>query len=111
MSLRCPRCTTPLAIGDVALRVGVCAATIRAVGRVLVERAARYVGVQVVATTGIDVEGTLESDAWCGGTVRLGPAARWKGACRARALVVEEGAVIEGGHFSVGPGARNRAPG
>jgi hypothetical protein len=103
LSLRCPRCTTPLAIGDVCLRTGVCAAAIRAVGRVMIERAARFCGRHMVATAGLIVDGSIESEAWCGGTVRLGPAARWKGSCRAPALIVEEGAVIEGGYFAVGP--------
>lgn len=92
----------PLAIGDVRLSTGVCAAAIRVVGGVFIERAARYLGRQLVATAGMVVDGTIESDARCGGTVRLGPYSRWKGSCRALSLVVEEGAVIEGGYFSVG---------
>lgn len=51
---------------------------------------------------GVYVDGILESTVATPGQVVIGPAAVWKGDCRAGSVWVAEGARIEGGCFQVG---------
>ena len=93
-----------MAVGDVSLTFGVCVAAIRAVGRVLIGRAARYCGKELIATGGLRLEGAVETDCSCGATVHLVAGAMWKGRCRAKALIVEQGATIAPSYFEIGSG-------
>jgi hypothetical protein len=61
-----------------------------------------------MAGTGVDIAGVLSAKVSTFGCIKLAPSARVRGDCEARSLVVEEGAVIEGGFYRIGikaPGA------
>ena len=103
LTLRCPRCTAPMSIGDVVLTAGACCSMIQAVGQVFIGPFARFKGRVLRATGAMRVEGRVEtSEASCGETFTLVSGSRWKGNCRAPRMIVEEGAVIDGGFFRVG---------
>jgi cytoskeletal protein CcmA (bactofilin family) len=56
---------------------------------------------QVEAHGGVSVQGVLEANVVSEGAVEIGSRAEWKGDCRAPVIVVEAGARIAGGYFSV----------
>lgn len=70
-------------------------------GNVSILAKARSVMRQVQAGGDVRVQGYLEAAVESEGTVHLSQGSRLRGAVRARGLVVEEGAVIEG-EFTIG---------
>lgn len=103
VTARCPACTKHLNLGDVVIKRGSMLSRIETCGRVVVARKASLSAQSVIAGGGIVVEGRCDADAVSGGTVRLTKHSRWSGDCAAPSIVVEPGARIESGRFSVTP--------
>jgi len=101
VTARCPACTKHLNLGDVVIKRGSMLTRVETCGRVVVARKASLSAQRVIAGGGMVVEGRCDADAVSGGTVRLARHARWNGDCAAPAIVIEPGARIEGGRFSV----------
>lgn len=75
-------------------------------GKVTIGEKARTITKTVEAGHAVEIAGFLDAKVSCGGTVHIGPNARVKGDCEARTLVIEEGALIDGGFFRIGPDAK-----
>lgn len=101
----CPICYKGIVLDDLTVRDAGWNGKLSTCGRVLVQRKGRAIARSVEAGDGVDVEGTLEAKIASQGTVRIGKTGRLKGDCVAQSLVVEAGAVIEGGFFRIGPKA------
>ena len=103
MSTSCPECNRPLVIEDVAVKGYMGVNSLETCGRLVIPKR-KHIVVQahVVAHAGIEVNGRLECrQAISQGPVVLGPKADWKGDLRAPSLVVNPGAKIHGGYFSI----------
>lgn len=108
VSFRCPKCTAPYSVDDVVVSHAQWNGAIQTDGCVHIALGAHYRARSLHVTEHLYVEGVVDSaNAACGGTAHLASSARWRGDCRAARLVVEEGAVIEGGYFEIGAGARS----
>lgn len=111
LTARCPRCAKGLNLRDITIERGCSLSSVETCGRLRIGRRATLLAKSIVAVGGVTVEGRLEGSVTCRGTVRIGKRARWKGDCAAGALVVEPGALIEGGRFRVGAPSEPREPG
>ena len=103
MSTSCPECNLPLVIEDVVVKSYMGVNTLETCGRLVIPKR-KHIVVQahVVAHAGIEVNGRLECrQAISQGPVVLGPKAVWRGDLRAPSLVVNPGAKIHGGYFSI----------
>lgn len=101
MSVSCPKCSKPLVLEDVVIKVAYSVRKIQTCGRVVVQKKGRVIAQMIEAHGGVEVEGILEANVVSGGMVRIGPKAQWKGDCTALALEVELGGRIEKGFFTV----------
>lgn len=101
----CPACFKRLVVEDIVVRHAQGNTVLGTCGRLVVAPKAQIVARRIRAIEGAQIDGTIESAVETDGTVHLGARARFKGDCRARALVVEPGAVILSGFFSIGPDA------
>lgn len=101
VTARCPECTKHLNLRDVVITRGAMLTRVETCGRVLVARKATLNAQRVIAGDGMVIEGRCDADAVSGGTVRLAKRSRWNGDCSAPAIVVEPGARIDGGRFTV----------
>ncbi len=100
----CPVCYKGIVLDDLAVREGAgMSSRLATCGKVTIHKKARAVTRHVEAGAGVEVDGVLEAKVNSGGTVVVGAKARVKGDFSAPSLVVEEGAVIEGGFFRIGP--------
>jgi hypothetical protein len=108
-SASCPLCFKGLMLDDLLVRDSGYSGRLITCGRVRVERQARAVTRTVCASEAVEVLGTLEASVTSHGTVYVASGARMKGDCRADALVVDRGAVIDGGFFRIGPDAMGSA--
>jgi hypothetical protein len=102
MTVSCPGCFKPVLVEDIVVKNAQGNTTLQTCGRLVVQRRGRVVAKRIQASQGVEMLGTLEASVECEGKVRIGPAARWNGDCRAPALRVERGATILGGFFVIG---------
>lgn len=103
VSFRCPKCTAPYSVSDVVVSHAQWNGAIQTDGCVHIARGAQYRASSLHVTEHLHVEGKVESNSVaCGGTAYFAATAHWKGDCRAATLIVEEGAIIEGGYFEIG---------
>lgn len=103
MSTTCPECNLSLVIEDIKVKGYIAVNSLETCGRLVIPKR-KHVVVQahVVAHAGIEVNGRLECEqAISQGPVILGPKADWMGDLRAPVLIVEPGATIQGGYFSI----------
>lgn len=107
-SARCPACAKGLNLPDIIIRRGASlmaggagAGRTQTCGTVQVRRKARLRASLVEAGAGVQVLGELIADVATAGPMHIGPYGRFKGACRASALIVDLGARIEGGYFNI----------
>jgi cytoskeletal protein CcmA (bactofilin family) len=102
----CPLCYKGIVLDDLAVKdAGSYTGRLVTCGSVTIHSRARTVTRSVEAGRGVHIEGVLEAKVCSGGTIKISPGARVKGDCEARSLVVEAGAIIEGGFFRIGAGA------
>ncbi len=105
----CPLCYKGIVLDDLAVKdAGSYTGRLVTCGTVTIHSRARTVTRSVEAGKGVHIEGVLEAKVCSGGTVTISPGARVKGDCEARSLVVEAGAIIEGGFFRIGAAAPAR---
>ena len=98
----CPQCFKGLVLDDLTVRDSSYNSKLMTCGKVTVEKKAKAVSRSVEACEGVEILGTLEAKIHSHGAVYVGPGGRMKGDCEAQSLVVEPGAVIEGGFFKIG---------
>ncbi|MCX5689695.1 MAG: polymer-forming cytoskeletal protein [Planctomycetota bacterium] len=105
----CPLCYKGIVLDDLAVKdAGSYTGRLVTCGTVTIHSRARTVTRSVEAGKGVHIEGVLEAKVCSGGTITISPGARVKGDCEARSLVVEAGAIIEGGFFRIGAAAESR---
>lgn len=101
MSSSCPKCSKPLSVQDVVVKTAHFVRKLQTCGRIIVEAKGQLNAAVIHAQQGVEVIGSIEGNVTCGGAVSIGPKAKWKGDCRARALSVAGGATISRGFFQV----------
>lgn len=105
----CPLCYKGIVLDDLAVKdSGSYTGRLVTCGTVTIHSRARTVTRAVEAGKGVHIEGVLEAKVCSGGTISIAPGARVKGDCEARSLVVEAGAIIEGGFFRIGESSATR---
>lgn len=98
----CPACFKRVVIEDIVVRHAQGNTVLGTCGRLIVQPRASVVARRIRAIEGVEMRGTLEAAVESDGAVKIGATGVWKGDCRARAIVVEAGATILGGHFAIG---------
>lgn len=106
-STNCPSCNQRVVVEDVVIQKLMPVSRVQTCGRLLVGRKGSVIAELVQAQSGVEVLGSLDARVESGGPVLIGPAARWKGDCRAPSMAISSGARIEGG-FEVTSPAENR---
>ena len=101
-SASCPLCFKGLVLDDLTVRDSGYSSKLTTCGKVTVEKKAKAITRSVEACEGVEILGILEAKVTSHGPVYLAAGARMKGDCEAQSLVVEPGAVIEGGFFRIG---------
>lgn len=87
---------------DLVVRAAVVGHTLTTDGRLVVPRDGCCVASRIEAAGGVDIRGGFKGEVVSRGRVYLHKGACWNGGCDADTLVVEEGAVIDGGFFVIG---------
>jgi hypothetical protein len=101
-SAACKSCGKHLNLNDVVVTTGGFGLSLATCGTLIVDRNARLVTRNVIASEALEVRGTLNAKVACAGRLVLGHHATVKGDCKAKTLTVEPGAIIEGGYFEIG---------
>lgn len=101
MTVSCPGCSRQLKVEDIVITNTQSYTRLQTCGRIVVKPKGRIIADLVEAHEGIEVRGVMEAKAVRSGPVFIGPRAKWKGDCRATSLVVESGAVVQGGNFVI----------
>lgn len=101
MTTSCPKCSRPLTVEDLVIKVAYAVRKIQTCGRLVVQKKGRVIAQSVEAHGGVEVEGILEANVVSGGRVRIGPKGQWKGDCTAPSLQVEIGGRIDRGFFTI----------
>lgn len=95
-TITCPMCYRGLQLDDLVVTAAAWGDRLQTCGRVIVEKKGQARTRQVIARTGVEVEGELIAQVTTGGTVHVGARATVKGDVEAAGLVVEHGARLEG---------------
>jgi cytoskeletal protein CcmA (bactofilin family) len=101
LSTSCPKCSKQLRVDDIVVKGLEAVRKIQTCGSLVVQKKGRVNAQLVEAHLGVEVDGVMEANVLSGGPVRIGAKAVWKGNCNAPVLVVELGAQISSGLFSV----------
>ncbi len=101
-STNCPECNQRLVVEDVIIKQLTPVSRVQTCGRLRVSKKGSVIAEFVQAAGGVEVLGSLDARVESGGPVVIGPAARWKGDCRAPSVAIQGGANIQGG-FEVSP--------
>jgi hypothetical protein len=104
-SASCPMCFKGLILDDLLVRDNGYSGRLTTCGKITVDKRARAISRCVEASAGVEIQGILEAKVMTHGPVHVCKGGRMKGDCEARSLVVELGAVIEGGFFRIGANA------
>lgn len=105
MTLTCPSCYQPLTLEDVIVKTVRWGGRIETCGMLVVERRGQVFAKSVRSSLGIEIAGVLQADVRTNGPVIIRDRARFKGDCAAPRIHIEEGAIVEGGKFSIVPHA------
>jgi hypothetical protein len=109
ITLSCPHCYKLVHVGDVVVEKDHQAASVRTCGVVVVGKKGRLHASQIEASQGIQVLGELAGDVVCHGPVVIGARAIWRGDCSAAKIVIEPGATILDGRFTIRGAAPSHA--
>jgi hypothetical protein len=104
-SASCTSCFKGLILDDLWVRESGYSGRLITCGRITVDRKARAITRTVQASGAVEILGALEANVTSHGMIYVGSSGRVKGDCEARELVVEAGAIIDGGYFKIGPAA------
>jgi cytoskeletal protein CcmA (bactofilin family) len=103
LSATCPNCYKRVTLHDLVFRGEHLGQRVQTCGIVFVDYSGRVNAPVVEATEAVEVLGQLDARAVTSlGHVVIGASARWKGDCKAKVLVVQDGATIDGGFFQIG---------
>lgn len=109
VQLTCPACYKPIRVDDIVVEREQASGQVRTCGVVVVGQRGSLSASFIEANQGVHVLGRLSGRVVSGGPVVIGPKAVWDGDCQALSIVIQPGATIVGGRFSiVGP---TRGPG
>lgn len=101
-STNCPSCNERVIVEDLTVKVIMPVSEIQTCGRIVVTKRGSVKARLVQAVGGLEVLGRLEADdVVSGGPVFIAASARWRAACRAPSLTIEDGARIERSSFAV----------
>jgi hypothetical protein len=102
-STSCPGCHKPVLVEDIVIKSYIGLTNIETCGRLIVQRRGCAVAQnRIVAHGGIEVKGRVQCvQALTAGQTLLTKQAEWTGNLNAQSLIVEQGAVINSGHFKV----------
>ncbi len=103
MILTCPACFRRVRVEDVIISGQQHTPRLETCGRIVIRPRARVVTEVLAAGMGVEVHGELTAGCVIAGRVRIGPQGRWTGDCTAASVVVDPGATILGGRFTVRP--------
>lgn len=103
MSTVCPGCNRKVLVEDVVVKGYTGVVNLETCGKLIVLRRGHAAAQnRIVALAGIEVKGRLHCiHAFTAGRTTIGSKAEWRGDLQALSLVVEPGAVIEGGRFKI----------
>lgn len=102
----CPHCARHVNLDDlVASKKQHVAGTLATCGRLVVEEKSSLTMRSVAAIEGAEIRGSIEGSVSTPSNVIIGPNARVKGNLSASSIVIEAGAVVEGGFFEIRPRA------
>lgn len=100
----CPACCKRLTLSDVVVKGMHASRRVETCGIVFVEKKSQLSAGDVFGGEAVEVLGELKGNVRTAGHVVIGRKAKWSGDCEAPLLVVEAGAVIEGGFFRINAG-------
>lgn len=101
LSTSCPKCSKQLRVDDIVVKGLEAVRKIQTCGRLVVQKKGRVSAQLVEAHGGVEVEGVMEANVLSGALVTIGAKAHWKGNCNAPSVVIELGAQINAGYFTV----------
>lgn len=101
MTVSCPKCSKKLLVEDVTISNTHSVTRLQTCGRIVVKPKGRIIADLIEAHQGIEALGIVEAKVVRGGTIVIGPKAKWQGDCHTPSLTVKLGAVINSGHFVV----------
>ncbi|MEX2219730.1 MAG: polymer-forming cytoskeletal protein [Phycisphaerales bacterium] len=101
MSCSCPKCSKPVNVEDLVIKVAYSVRKIQTCGKLIVQKKGRVIAQTIEAHGGVEVEGILEGNVLSGGPVRILAKGQWKGDCAAPSLEVQLGGQISRGFFTI----------
>lgn len=99
----CPTCYKRQTVHDVVVESDRTGGRVETTGILFIKRKGRVWAPGVRAGDAVEVLGELKADVVTHGHVVIGETARWRGDCKAKILIVEDGARIDGGYFCIDP--------
>lgn len=100
----CPSCCKRLVLSDIVVKGQHQSRRVETCGIVFVEKKSQLAASDIFGGEAVEVLGELRGNVRTAGHVVIGRKARWTGDCEAPTLVVEPGAVIDGGFFRINAG-------
>jgi len=97
----CPACCKRLTLTDIIIKGQHASRRVETCGIVFVEKKSQLAAADVFGGEAVEVLGELKGNVRTAGHVVIGRKAKWTGDCEAPLLVVEAGAVIDGGFFRI----------
>lgn len=101
--LTCPGCYQRVRVEDIVINSAVIERSLETCGRLLIDRRGAVRAGRLAAGVCIEILGEVTATEVVAERLYIGPKGRLLGDCRAGAAIIEPGAVISGGRFSVGP--------
>lgn len=99
----CPHCGRHVCLDDLVATKRHVAGTLATCGKLIVEAKSQLTMRAVAALEGVEIRGRVEGNVNTPGAAVVGPTARIKGNIAASSIVIEPGAVIEGGYLEIRP--------
>ncbi|MBL8877244.1 MAG: polymer-forming cytoskeletal protein [Phycisphaerae bacterium] len=106
----CPSCYKRQTVRDVIVDTDRTGGRVETTGILFIKRKGRVWAPGVRAGDAVEVLGELKADVVTHGHVVIGETARWRGDCKAKILIVEDGARIDGGFFCIDPRGELQEP-
>lgn len=97
----CPRCYRQITTADVHVRKVHWGGSLRTCGRLFVGERGRVITKLAIASAGAEIRGSFEGLLVAGGPVLVAATGLVRGGIRAPRLIVEPGAILEGGPFAL----------